>query len=237
MGLFGEPNIKEMKAMFDINSLINALSFKKGKHAPQDAAYALGEIGHVGAVEPLIALFKKKNKDKDVCRASADALDRLGWEPDQGENGAWCWITKNDWKNHISALGAAAIEPLVSVLENDHVDKNMRRDAADVLAMISELSVEPLIVLLKDEVADISTRRAAAAVLGKIGNARAVEPFIAILKDEYADKAMHRIAADTLGKIGNLRVVESLKARLIHREKDVRQAAKNVLKKIKTIKS
>ncbi|MGB9872500.1 MAG: HEAT repeat domain-containing protein, partial [Anaerolineae bacterium] len=96
MFLFGPPNIEKMKARGDVKGLIKALGYEKDWEIRRDAARALGELKDARAVEPLIAALK--DKDSDVREAAAEALDRLGWKPEQDENGAWYWIGKQNWQ-------------------------------------------------------------------------------------------------------------------------------------------
>tara|TARA_B110000263_G_scaffold247306_1_gene259920 strand:- start:2223 stop:2531 length:309 start_codon:yes stop_codon:yes gene_type:complete len=46
----------------------------------EGAIYALGESGDKRAVDPLVKILNDKNKDIRSC--AAEALDKLGWEPE-----------------------------------------------------------------------------------------------------------------------------------------------------------
>ena len=46
----------------------------------EGAIYALGESGDKRAVDPLVKILNDKNKD--IRRCAAEALDKLGWEPE-----------------------------------------------------------------------------------------------------------------------------------------------------------
>jgi HEAT repeat protein len=106
------------------------------------------------AVKPLIAALK----DKDVRKAAAEALGRLGWEPAQDEMAGWYWMAKRYWGQCV-VLGALAVEPLIAALK--HKDSDARKVAAEALGEIKDpRAVEPLIAALKDEKWDV---RAAAA--------------------------------------------------------------------------
>lgn len=76
MGLFEPPNVKKMEAKKDVGGLIKALSYWKDKNVRNDAATALGKIGDTRAVEPLIRALD--DKDQDVCKEAASALETLG---------------------------------------------------------------------------------------------------------------------------------------------------------------
>jgi HEAT repeat protein len=77
MTLFGPPYVKWMKLIRDVKDLIRALNCK-AEGGPtewkvhREAAVALGELGDVRAVEPLIRIL---NRDVwDPCAAAARAL-------------------------------------------------------------------------------------------------------------------------------------------------------------------
>ena len=54
MLLFGPPDVRELAAKHDVKGLIKALGYKTDPNVRKDAAKALGEIGDVIAIEPLI---------------------------------------------------------------------------------------------------------------------------------------------------------------------------------------
>lgn len=120
--------------------------------------------------------------------------------------------------------------------------------------------VEALVQALKDE--DAEVRWAATRFLGEIGDERVVEPLIQALKDEgkrigavmylrkigepavgaliqaLRDKHHHvrETAADALGEIGDARAIESLSELERHAKRELREAAKEALEKIKAKK-
>ena len=88
------------------------------------AAGALGSIGDVRAVEPLIAMLKD-DEDYVACVYAAGALGSIG--------------------------DTRAVEPLITMLKNEH--PSMRGHAAEALGKIGDpRAVEPLIALEKDEI-------------------------------------------------------------------------------------
>jgi hypothetical protein len=166
----------------------------------RDATQALGQIGDVRAVEPLIAALK--DRDWDVRRAAAQALgligDVRGVEP--------LIVTLKDRfdgvrKAAAQALGkigdVRAVMPLIAALKDQ--SWQVSEAAAQILGQIRDTrAVEPLIAALEDR--DWDVRRAAAQALGQIGDARAVEPLIASLIDR--SKYVRQAATQALGKIG-----------------------------------
>jgi HEAT repeat protein len=265
MGIFGPPDVEKMEVKRNVGGLIKALRYKKndvrkaaaaalGKIGDaravepliatlkdkyfklrQTAAWALGYIGDARAVEPLIAVLKDEEKDLDLQWAAAWALERLGWKPDQGENGAWYWIAKRDWEKTV-ALGFSAVEPLISVLKGADVDGDARQAAASALGKIGDTrALEPLIAALKNVINGV--RQAAAEALGNIGDARALEPLIAVLKKKEADweekySYVRPAAARALGNIRDSRALGSLITALKDGNKSVRQAAVGALEQL-----
>ena len=145
------------------------------------------------AVKPLIAALK----DKDVRKAAAEALGRLGWEPAQDEMAGWYWMAKRDWDKCV-ALGALAVEPLIAALKDENSD--VRQAAAKALGKIGDpRAVEPLIDALQDK--EWFVRRTAAEALISIYRRGGLEDktktkilalrdkIAAMHTDEHTDKA------------------------------------------------
>lgn len=81
MGIFDrEPNVMKFKIQEDVEGLIKALEYKKGKKKGSGirmiAAQALGEIGDTRAVSPLI--FALRDKSDSVGIKAAAALFKIG---------------------------------------------------------------------------------------------------------------------------------------------------------------
>ena len=74
MGIFGEPNIEELKASKNLKGLIEALNDKYGDFR-LEAARALGNIGDSRAIEPLIEALK--DEDNYVREAARAALEKI----------------------------------------------------------------------------------------------------------------------------------------------------------------
>jgi len=208
-----------------VESLIGALK-DSDTYVRRKAAEALGDIGDVRAVEPLIAELALR--DGSLTSNRDEVTKALG------------------------KIGAPAVEPLIAALKDSN--SNVRAGAAGVLKQlgwqppdieievwfwvagwefdkcvkIGAPAVEPLIAALKDSYGDVSHQ--AAKALGLIGDARAVEPLIAALKVSYGDVSPE--AAKALGLIGDARAVEPLIAALRHTRTNVRDTAAQALKKI-----
>ena len=64
------------------------------------AIQALGEIGDVSAVQSIVEMLW----DEKVCQVAIQVLDGFGWEPENSESGALYWIGKqqwNEWESHV----------------------------------------------------------------------------------------------------------------------------------------
>lgn len=76
---------------------------------------ALAQIGDPCIVEPLIATLK--DSTRPVRRAAAEALDKLGWQPDRHEKGASYWVAKESWDKCVE-IGAPALAQLIGLLQS-----------------------------------------------------------------------------------------------------------------------
>jgi HEAT repeat protein len=167
-----------------IEGLISAL-----RHSDSDvrasAAYHLGEVGAVSAVDALL-----------------DALT----DGDPGMNAPVL--------RALSMIGdARAYQPLVLALGDK--SPYMRGEVAAGLGRIGDpRAVDPLIVALQDHRGDEEWHAVASAAraLGMIGDPRAVEPLVASLQDPGWERSLFgcREVAVALGKIGDPRAIEHL---------------------------
>lgn len=178
---------------------------------------ALGRSGHRSAVEPLkIAL---KARDEDVHETAARALEELGWEPDQGEAGAYYWVAKRNWKKAI-ALGSLAIDPLITVLWDDGNDKVVRQASAEALAEIGTPSIEPVIAAIANPDDYWYRGHGCKRGMGNVWNHRdmrprtldycvemmvkigvpAIEPLVAAY-NEWNNARVHQVAFEVLDKL------------------------------------
>ena len=204
MGLFGPPNIDELKKKRDVKRLIGALSYRNDHHIQEQAAWALGDLGDPRAVVPLIAAYRVWSQLGPIYNPSV-AFVALG------------------------EIGAPAVEPLIATLKDDN--SHVRGGAIEALGQIGDTrAVEPLIAMLKDK--EWVVLQEAARALGRIGDTRAVEPLIVALNSE--DYEFNRSsAAEALGEIGDARAMTPLFiAMLKDKEWFVRLAAAQALGKM-----
>ena len=155
-------------------------------------AEALGEIGDVRAVEPLIAALSYANKEMRQC--AIVALGKIG----DGRAAEPLVAEMYDASEHeseiiadaLQRIGAAAVEPLIAVLQG--TDGTVRVRAGYILEKISSPAVESLIALLHDT--DEWVRGRAAVALGRIGNVRAVAELERVAREDSSRSWWGRVA-------------------------------------------
>jgi len=209
------------------------------------AAQVLGRIGDPRAIRPLISGLKDRVARSDAAKA----LERLNWKPGNDETGAEYWIARKEWDKCVK-IGAPAIKPLISLLQEGGAAGNAASEALDRLnwdpgkdengavywlargnwdkcAEIGAPAAGPLIDKFKD--ASIEVREEAARVLKQIGK-EAVDLLIRALQDEQW--LVRDYSARTLGEIGDPRAVDSLTAMLQDPVLQVQQTAAEALAKL-----
>jgi len=226
------------------------------------AAQALGKIGDVRAVAPLLGALT--HEQPQVCQAAASglvqigapaidplvgaladrsatvrsgaaaALAELGWTPDRGGAGAWYWVTRGEWAR-AARLGAAAVAPLVVTLREG--EGSARVAAVQALGKTGAAqAVPPLIDALSDR--DLAVRQAAAAALGQHGMRQADAALRSRAVDALIDalhdrsNAVRQAAAAALGQIGDPSAVAPLIEALNDKEIALRRAATAALVQI-----
>lgn len=191
------------------------------------AARVLGDTGDKRAIKPLVATLK--DEDSNVRREAANALEKLGWEPENNAEKAAKFIALKEWDKCAEIGDKFAIEALIPVL-NDRIWW-IANAAAHALAKISKPAVEPLIAALKS-----GNRRESwfwgdwvISALEMIGDERAVEPLMSILRDEenYSDH-LRSDSGNALVKIGKP-AVEPLIAALKEDDSSTRCLAADAL--------
>lgn len=192
------------------------------------AAKALGLVRHAEAIMPLIPLLQ--DKVKAVREEAAAGLAAIG---DSAIPSLVNALRHEEWLvrlHAVEALGKTrspqAVEPLLSVLFNDH-DSAVREDAARALGEIGDVrAVEYLATLVHDP----ALRTVAIEALGKIGDACAVPVLIELLTEAGLPEAtmaaascgdgwnealkVQSAATRALGEIGDDRAISSLVAAL-----------------------
>ena len=187
MGLFGPPNIIKMEAKRDVEGLIKALRYRRDKkdeyrHVAQAAADALGYIGDVRAIEPLIVALEVSHLGENALSALRK-FGALTVEP---------LITALKHNKYYVRKGAAtllgnigdvrAVEPLIAAFKE--ISRTFRDD---VMNRRARGKVETIIqsVTPGDDTWSVwkYPLNAAAEALVTLGDFRAIEPLFAVLDD------------------------------------------------------
>jgi HEAT repeat protein len=166
MGIFGPPNIAKMAAKRDVNGLLKLLNNPKSSLSPE-AARALGGIGDPRAIPSLVAAL---NREGYVQEAAVQALDKIGWQPEQSPLGATYFRIK--------------VNLLISVILHEYYDKEALKNAEDTLAQINDpRAFHPIHNILDDTRYKNAheLNKAAASALGLIGNPRAIPRLVKLL--------------------------------------------------------
>jgi HEAT repeat protein len=190
-GCINEESIDDMKTKKDVNNLIEKLdSYSRDDRI--GASRALGEVGDKNATTSLVrALY---DKDMEVRREAANALEKLNWTTENNAEYAYYLIIKERWDELIN-LGDTAIEPMIEFLKYEEVNDSLKR----YLENKGEPAIKPLIQALKGN--DENTRNAAAEILVKIGTP-VVVPLVKVLREDNDSFSYRSSAIDVLNKVG-----------------------------------
>jgi HEAT repeat protein len=180
----------------------------------------LGKIGDPRAIEPLVAAFDRGDlwfKAHTVL----EALERLAWRPDESRRVAWAAaralrsVDPRDLEP-LAALGAAAVEPLLQVL--DRARGAFRADVLGALAKIQDERVTRRLVAARED-PDESVRRVALMALGELREEPRLDRLLAELAS-IADRAPESCASSRgraemaivteLGRLGDARALAPL---------------------------
>ncbi|MDD5436422.1 MAG: HEAT repeat domain-containing protein, partial [Candidatus Omnitrophica bacterium] len=200
--------------------------------ARSSAAEALGAIGDLEAIEPLITALHSWLFD--VRKASMKALVKIGppatpsllkalKDTDEDASGYAAEILVEIRDRH-------AVTSLVEMLKDR--DEKLRKHAAYALGGIGDKEAAPaLIEALKDKDPDVW--KAAARALGQIREKRVVPYMLEVLKNKDHDKYYTReIAIIVLGEIGDNGAIQPLVEEIRNENKYISEAAAEALAKI-----
>lgn len=119
-----------------------------------------------------------------VRENAAQALDCLGWKPEDAESEAIYSVAKEDWKSCVE-IGSPAVEPLIAALRTGSPsanDDNLDSVARALGEIGDPRAVEPLLAALVGPYPHFGKCQAIAFALVKIGDPRAVAPLRTALK-------------------------------------------------------
>jgi len=188
----------------DLAKLTSKALTKIGKHAIEKIIHAIPEKTKEFRSRAAWVLSNIKEPETAIIlMKNADRVD--------SQHKAFSRITMKILAN----LGEVAVEPLISLLNNN--DVNIRRRAIWGLRIIGYPAVDNLIEALKTS--DVSVKRRILGILIGIGNP-AVKPLINLLRNKNADNRLSAIIA--LGEIKDHTAVESLMKQLNDPNIDIR---------------
>lgn len=233
-----KPNIEKMRARKDVQGLIKALDFKKDAKRYDKAivrgaaAKALGELGDVHAVEPLIkALSDPQGYVRSSAAIGLGTLgDRRAVEPLIVVLASRDEYARRSYIKALNRLGdPRAVEPLIKVLHDD--DETNRIEAIDALKEMGDIRVVgPLIKKLY-----IGGRvgQAAAEALKKMRFGITTESIIDALSDRRSiNHSFRLLALDILGALKDTRAVLPLIRALGSGDRTVRIVAAEALRQL-----
>jgi hypothetical protein len=115
------------------------------------AAIALGEIGDIQAIEPLVTCLR--DHDKYVRYGAAYSLEVLGWKPPNEEERAFLLVGKQEWEA-VELLGDSAVPALTNILhDRQHI---VRIKAVETLGKLKSPSAIPVLMQsLADEDSEV----------------------------------------------------------------------------------
>jgi HEAT repeat protein len=203
-------------------------ALEKGEHSIQKAsAWALGQIGSIEAVPPLIAALKRWGNDDDATIAAA--LLNIGkWQKSEeiethlalplieafkDDTNSLQHLTGSvlkelGWQPSMSdtpelVQDAPEAPALIAALSD--AEPRKREAAAAQLVKLGSSALRPLIAAIHH--ANQDTQKGIVSILVKIGRP-AVKPLIAVLKDD--DPNVRGAAAVALGRIGDIQALKPL---------------------------
>jgi hydroxyacylglutathione hydrolase len=205
-----------------IGSLLRALDDEPVPWVRSAIALALGNLGDIRAVGPLLDALARDTDRFFVPSAAAIALGVLGdaraveplLDALNARSGDWIHFAA------VQALGTLgdlrAVAPLLCVLAN-HAEPATRMEACRALARLGDKrAVDPLVRTLAQDSDDL-VRASAARALGSL---RAVDPLVHALIN--ATNAAIRVeAARALGVLGDVRAVDPLLRALVNDSNDI----------------
>lgn len=201
-------DIESYKKAINKATEADRVAFKRGELGGirLAALNALGQIGSVRAVDPLLKALE--SEDKWIRRAAARALegmdDKRVIQPLMGhlleENELDAEVRRSAAKALARMQPEEAIEHLGKALKDSTL--GVRLDAGYALGRIGEPAIDVLIKARYDE--DSRIRDSAVAALGNIGGSVVRKELISVLRDENEEPTVKLTAIQALYKIGDI---------------------------------
>jgi len=171
----------------------------------------LGQIGDQRGIEPLVNVLKNKKYSWYWRSASAEALDKIGWQPQNTKEKVCYCVAKEDWDQCVT-YGEAAVEMLIADLDRLG-SPNHPGPEYSTLVKIGNPAVKPLINFLKQECkrTKLSEKlELAVQALGEIGDPYAIEPLINAFTNRDGTLYYNTLVVAALGKFGDKKAIEPL---------------------------
>ncbi|MEM9953623.1 MAG: HEAT repeat domain-containing protein [Chloroflexota bacterium] len=230
----------EMKTPLAVDALCEVITRDRDV-TRRHAIKALGQIGDIRAVEPLLTLFASEQETENRLGGTiAEALGEIG--DVRAVEPLIHALTSDEpylYKRVTIALGKLkdkrAIEPLIGLFKRVHVGQD---SIARVLGQLGDKrAVEPLIEALDDNRPSVT--EATAMALGALRDNRAVKPLIqafdmSIEPSNDRGSGLRAMIAQALGEIGHPDGIPTLAKAFTDRVDRVRINAANALRKLKT---
>lgn len=161
--------------------------------------------------------------DYGVRAAAAGVLEGYRWKP-QDRNQELTYLIAKGQLMRAAAYGAAAVAPLVSIL--DHAPYSMRIAAVEALGRVDDPRIlKPIIGALQSPEAGVCV--AALDVISRLVTPDAWEGVAAVLR--HPDARVRAMAAEALGKLGVAEAGAALRPLLEDANWEVRKAAAEAL--------
>jgi HEAT repeat protein len=230
---FAAIGLGELDRIDEVASVVTALGNHLADAHPDvrdRSAWALGEIEHPSAVEPLVRAFH--DSDARVRTRIAWALGEI--EHPSAVDALVAALKDSDAavrEKSVWALGEIesdlAVEGLVPLLGD--ADPKVRRQVAWALGEIESAAAVPALVQSLTDT-EITVRRQAAWALGEIEHPSAVDALCRALADN--DAQVRRTAAWALGEIEDPSAIDELRAAANDENAEVRRAVAHALREL-----
>jgi len=137
----------------------------------------IGRIGDPDSIDTLTPLLKDENYL--VRQIVVKELDRLGWKPDESQEGTSYWVIKKDWTNQ-----SDTINTLIQALKDDLMEVRLAA-VREMGNLKSPEAIGPLSDALNDR--QLPVRIAAVEALGNIDDVNITEPLLRVMQEGEGD--------------------------------------------------
>jgi HEAT repeat protein len=178
-----------------IQPLMNTFKYS----SPEVRLLVLDLLNNMGCnLTRSVFLLALTDRDSRVRQAGAEGLDKLRWQAQTEREQAAYWVAKQEWPKCVE-LGAAAVEPLLEVLnyQNSDPDDPLQAHLIDTLKSIGPPASQALIAMLDTP---SPHRPRIIEILGHMGDKEAADHLAHLLPEE-ADRTVRRVMVETLEQL------------------------------------